>query len=70
MNVRPRICRLLSLLRIHSPDCEHCAAHLTCGNELQKRLEELNFRRRVEIALKRAEEKRQKAVSRAARLHK
>jgi len=32
----------LSLLRIHNPDCKHCAAHLTCGYELRKRLEELN----------------------------
>ena len=39
---RPRICYVLSLLRIHSPDCKHCMAHLTCGNELRKRLEELN----------------------------
>ena len=41
---RPRICYVLSLLRIHSPDCKHCMAHLTCGNELRKRLEELNGR--------------------------
>jgi hypothetical protein len=38
------MCYVLSLLRIHSPDCEHCMAHLTCGNELRKRLEELNRR--------------------------
>jgi hypothetical protein len=41
-NLRRRICCVLSLLRIHSPDCEHCMAHLTCGDELRKRLEELN----------------------------
>ena len=40
--LRPRICYVLSLLRIHNPDCKHCAAHLICGNELRKRLEELN----------------------------
>jgi hypothetical protein len=62
VKLRPRIvCQLLSLLRIHSPDCEYCAARLTCGNELRERLEELDFRRRVEIALKREEEKRRKA---------
>src|SRR5579864_9778300 len=42
--LRPRICYVLSLLRIHNPDCRHCAAHLICGNELRKRLEELNER--------------------------
>ena len=40
--LRPRICYVLSLLRIHNPDCKHCAARLSCGNELRKRLEELN----------------------------
>jgi len=40
--LRPRICYVLSLLRIHNPDCKHCAARLICGNELRKRLEELN----------------------------
>lgn len=33
---------MLSFLRIHNPDCEHCTAQLTCGNDLRKRLEELN----------------------------
>jgi hypothetical protein len=42
VKLRPRICHLLSLLRIHSPNCKHCSAHLICGNELRKRLEELN----------------------------
>jgi hypothetical protein len=42
VNLRPRICYLLSLLRIHSPDCKHCMAQLTYGNELRRRLEELN----------------------------
>jgi len=42
VNFRPLICHLLSLLRIHNPDCGHCAAHLTCGTELRKRLQELN----------------------------
>jgi len=44
-NLRPRICYILSLLRIHSPHCEHCMARLTCGDELRKRLEELNGRK-------------------------
>jgi hypothetical protein len=37
-------CRLLSLLRIHSPDCELCNGRGTCGEEIRKRLEELNWR--------------------------
>ena len=44
MTWRGRICYLLALLRIHRPDCQHCMAHLTCGDELQRRLEELNVR--------------------------
>jgi len=40
--LRPQICYVLSLLRIHSPDCEHCMARLTCGDDLRKRLEELD----------------------------
>ena len=42
LKFKPRICHALTLLRIHSPDCERCAASLTCGIELRKRLEELN----------------------------
>lgn len=41
MNLR---CWLLSLLNIHHPDCGHCNAHDTCGEEMRKRLEELNWR--------------------------
>jgi hypothetical protein len=37
-------CYLLSLLRIHHPDCEHCNVRETCGHEMRKRLEELNWR--------------------------
>jgi len=37
-------CYLLSLVSIHSPDCEHCNAHETRGDEMRKRLEELNWR--------------------------
>jgi hypothetical protein len=37
-------CRLLSLLRIHSPDCARCNAYETQGDELRKRLEEMNWR--------------------------
>jgi len=39
-----RICYLLALLRIHSPDCEHCKAREKYGIEMRKRLEELNWR--------------------------
>ena len=35
--LRPQICYVLSLLRIHSPDCEHCMARLTCGDDLRER---------------------------------
>ena len=37
-------CYLLSLLRIHRSDCEHCNVRETCGYEMRKRLEELNWR--------------------------
>jgi hypothetical protein len=36
-------CSLLSLLKIHRPDCEHCAREVY-GEEMRKRLEELNWR--------------------------
>ena len=42
--LRAQLCYVLSLLRIHSPDCEHCMARLTCGADLRKRLEELDGR--------------------------
>jgi hypothetical protein len=35
-------CYLLSLLRIHRPDCEHCARQKR-GFEMRKRLEELGW---------------------------
>jgi hypothetical protein len=69
--LRPRICNILSLLKIHNPDCKHCTAHLTCGNDLRKRLEELNepvqpvqfpsVRRGVEMALLLTPSERRKA---------
>ena len=31
MTLRAQLCRLLSVLRIHRPDCEHCNARQTCG---------------------------------------
>lgn len=37
-------CYLLSLLRIHRSDCEHCIARENYGVEMRKRLEELNWR--------------------------
>jgi hypothetical protein len=36
-------CRLLSLLRIHRPDCQRCARE-KAGDEMRKRLEDLNWR--------------------------
>jgi hypothetical protein len=36
-------CYLLSRLRIHRPDCEHCKAREEYGVEMRKRLEELNW---------------------------
>ena len=44
MNQRRWMCYLLSLLRIHSPECEHCNPHETRWDEIQKRLEELSGR--------------------------
>jgi hypothetical protein len=41
---RRRICYLLSLLRLHRPDCEHCDTRETRGDEIRKRLEELCWR--------------------------
>jgi hypothetical protein len=37
-------CYLLSLLRIHHPDCKHCFARTRYGMEMRKRLEELGWR--------------------------
>ncbi len=37
-------CSLLSLLRLHSPDCERCNVHETHGDAMRERLEELNWR--------------------------
>jgi hypothetical protein len=36
-------CYLLSLLRIHRPDCELCHAREKYGVEMRKRLEELGW---------------------------
>jgi hypothetical protein len=44
VTLRDRICYMLALLRVHSPECEHCNARVTCGNDILKRLEELNGR--------------------------
>ena len=41
MNLR---CYLLSLLRMHQPDCERCKTQNMKGYELRERLEELNWR--------------------------
>ena len=45
MHLRDRICYLLSMLRIHSPDCEHCNVHEMRWVEMRNRLEELSWRR-------------------------
>ena len=37
-------CYLLSLLKIQHPDCELCNAREKYGEEMRKRLEELNWR--------------------------
>ena len=37
-------CYLLSLLRIQHPDCELCNPREKYGEEMRKRLEELNWR--------------------------
>ena len=37
-------CFLSSLLRIHSPHCEHCKAREIHGHAMRKRLEELSGR--------------------------
>lgn len=37
-------CYLLSFLRIHHPDCEHCKAREKCGLQMRERLEELKWR--------------------------
>jgi hypothetical protein len=46
VNQRRWKCSLLSSLRIHSPECEYCNARETSGDEMRKRLEELNWRTR------------------------
>jgi len=43
VDLRVWICSLLTLLRIHSLDCEHCNARATCWIETRKRIEELNW---------------------------
>ena len=40
--VKRWICYLLSLLRLHSPECEHCGACEGCWVEIKKRLDDLN----------------------------
>ena len=37
-------CSVLSLLRIHHPDCQYCKARERYGVEMRNRLEELNWR--------------------------
>ena len=42
VHLQQRICYLLSILRIHSPDCVHCNARQTCWDETVRRLNELD----------------------------
>jgi hypothetical protein len=42
VNLRPRICHLLFVLRIHDRDCEHCYPRDSCGYEMRQGLQELN----------------------------
>jgi hypothetical protein len=51
VTLRDRTCCLLALLRIHNPDCEHCNARATGGNEMLKRLEDLNGRTQLSSSL-------------------
>jgi hypothetical protein len=44
VTVRSRICYLLSILKIHPRNCEHCAALLACGIAIRERLAALNGR--------------------------
>jgi hypothetical protein len=44
VSLKDRICYLFARLKIYSPDCENCEHREMCGSELQKRLEELNWR--------------------------
>lgn len=44
MHWRGRICYVLSILRIHSPDCAHCNVHEMRWSEMRNRLEELSWR--------------------------
>ena len=45
-------CYLLSLLRIHRLDCEHCKAREKCGIEMRERLAELNRRTQPNLVKK------------------
>jgi hypothetical protein len=45
-------CYLLSLLRIHRLDCEHCKDREKCGIEMRERLAELNSRTQPHLVKK------------------
>jgi hypothetical protein len=45
-------CYLLSLLRIHRPDCEHCKALEKCGLQMRERLAELNWQTQPNLTKK------------------
>src|ERR1700733_3838205 len=49
-------CYLLSLLRIHGSDCAHCKAREIYGDEMRKRLEELNWRTQPNLLKKKVNE--------------
>jgi len=42
VNFRRTLCNLLSILRIHNQNCEHCKPILASGTQLQDRLNKLN----------------------------
>jgi hypothetical protein len=44
VNLRFWMCPLLTLLKMHDPDCEYCDPRETCGVEMRERLEELDWR--------------------------
>lgn len=62
VRLRRWICHLFSLLRIHSPDCRHCnPGRESRGNDMRKRLEELNDADRRPVSLKSSDAKVQPA---------
>ena len=42
MSLRRRVCSVLRILQLHSPECVHCAPRLCEGLIIGRRLRELN----------------------------